>query len=435
MEASGERLSADDAHILALESPAIAGHTLKMLVLEPAAEPLDVELLRAAVNARLPEGSRGRDRVELGPGGAADARWVADADFDVAAHVRRREGTAGIEEAGAWAVASEIMAERLDHARPLWAIDLVGPLADAREAIVVRIHHAMADGVSCVRFLSEVLWDEHADEGAEARATRARAATAPEEHRSRLDQALHLPGAIGRELGHRASRTALAKRIGSRRELAFTTIPLADLRAIGKTRPGHVTVNDVFLAGIAGGLRDWLASGARRLPRLRVQIPVSLHHRGEADTELGNRDSYFNVDLPLREPDPVTRLERINAETARRKQLDDAEELYELFHALARLHHLDHAVQRIAAGPGEFSLSVSNVPGPRGALTVQGRAVERLCSVAEPADRHALRICAISCGGNVGIGLCTDPEAVEGVAELAASIDAALVELKMACGC
>ena len=92
-------------------------------------------------------------------------------------------------------------------------------------------------------------------------------------------------------------------------------------------------------------------------------------------------------------------------------------------------------MQRIAAGPGEFSLSVSNVPGPRAAITVQGRAVERLCSVAEPADRHALRICAISCAGNVGIGLCTDPEAVEGVAELAASIDAALVELKMACGC
>ena len=434
MEASGERLSADDAHILALESPAIAGHTLKLLVLEPADEPLDLERLRTAVDSRLPPSSRGRDRVELGPAGATDARWVADEGFEVAAHVRRRERTAGIDEAGAWAAASEIMGERLDHARPLWAIDLVGPLADGREVIVVRIHHAMADGVSCVRFLAEVLWDEVA-QPAPATGAASRARAAPVAHRSPLERALHMPGAIGRELGHRASRTGLAKRIGARRELAFTSVSLADLRAIGKTRPGHVTVNDVFLAGVAGGLRDWLAAGARRLPRLRAQIPVSLHHRGESETELGNRDSYFNVDLPLREPDPVARLERINAETERRKELDDAEELYELFHALARLHHVDRAVQRIAAGPGEFSLSVSNVPGPRASLSVEGRAVEQLCSVAEPADRHALRISAISCGGNVGIGLCTDPEAVEGVAELARAIDEALVELKVVCGC
>ena len=66
---------------------------------------------------------------------------------------------------------------------------------------------------------------------------------------------------------------------------------------------------------------------------------------------------------------------------------------------------------------------------------MDGRTVERLCSVAEPADGHALRISAISCGGNVGIGLCTDPEAVEGVGELAHAIDHALVELKDACGC
>jgi diacylglycerol O-acyltransferase / wax synthase len=427
-----ERLSPDDAHILALESPAIAGHTLKVLILEPASAPLDLEQLRASVDARLPKGSRGRDRVELGPGGATDARWVADEGFDVAAQVNWREGTDGVDLQGAWAAASRIMSERLDHARPLWAIDLVGPLADGREMIVVRIHHAMADGITCVRFLSEILWDEEAVE-----ATPASHRALPESpgERSRLDELRRLPAVLGRELGHRASRTSLARHIGSGRELAFSHFPLADLKAIGKTRAEHVTVNDVFLAGVTGGLRSWLTDRSRRLPKLRAQIPVSLHHRGEAETELGNRDSYFNVDLPLREPDPVTRLELINAETERAKELADPEELYDFFHALGRFHHLDKAAERLATGPREFSLSVSNVPGPRGALSVAGRPVERLCSVAEPADRHALRISAISRGGNVGIGLCTDPDAVEGVAELAEAIDASLAELKIACGC
>ena len=428
-----ERLSPDDAHILALESPAIAGHTLKVLVLEPADEPLDLGALRESVDERLPANSRGRQRVELGPGGATDARWVADDHFEIAAHVNRRDATTGVDRDGAWAAASKIMAERLDHERPLWAIDLVGPLDDGREMIVVRIHHAMADGITCVRFLSQVLWDEDEVEPHPAAHTRPRAA--PRLERSRLDELRHFPGVLGRELGHRASRTSLARHIGSGRELAFSHFPLADMTAIGKTRAAHVTVNDVFLAGVAGGLRTWLGERSRRLPKLRAQIPVSLHHRGEAETELGNRDSYFNVDLPLREADPVARLELINAETERAKELADAEELYDFFHALGRFHHLDKAAERLATGPREFSLSVSNVPGPRGALTVAGHPVERLCSVAEPADRHALRISAISAGGSVGIGLCADPEAVEGVAELAEAIDASLVELKIACGC
>ena len=50
---------------------------------------------------------------------------------------------------------------------------------------------------------------------------------------------------------------------------------------------------------------------------------------------LGNRDSFLNIDLPLvDEPDPLHRLDRISAETRRRKRLDDADEMYDLFHAL-----------------------------------------------------------------------------------------------------
>ena len=125
-----------------------------------------------------------------------------------------------------------------------------------------------------------------------------------------------------------------------------------------------MTVNDVLLAGVAGGLRRWLAAAGKRLPRLRAQIPVSLHHRDEARSELGNRDSFLNVDLPVSEPDPLTRLELINAETTERKRLGDAEELYDLFHALSRFRHLERAAEHLAGGPREFSLSISNVPGP-----------------------------------------------------------------------
>jgi diacylglycerol O-acyltransferase / wax synthase len=423
----GERLSVDDARILGLESDAITGHTLKLVVLA-SGEPLDLEALRAQVAARLPAGSRGRQRVELQPDGSAE--WVDDEGFDPAAHIERHPVAGCDDDAALWGEASALMAQRLDHQLPLWRFDLIGPLADGREAIVCRIHHAMADGISSVRFLREVLWDE-SDEPPPAHPAAA-AATTGHQHRRRVREVARMPGAVARELGHRASDTILDRRIGSARELAFSAFPLAQLKAIGASRPGHVTVNDVFLAGVAGGLRSWLEHAGEGLPKLRAQIPVSLHHRDEGEAELGNRDSFLNVDLPVDEPDPVARLEAINGQTTARKSHGDAEELYDLFHALSRFKHLDHAAQHLAAGPREFSLSISNVPGPSCALSVAGRPVENLFSVAEPADRHALRASAISCAGTIGIGLCTDPEAVAGIDRLAAAIDESLAELRAA---
>ena len=240
------------------------------------------------------------------------------------------------------------------------------------------------------------------------------------------------PARYAGELGHRATETVLDRPIGSGRELAFAGARLAELKAIGGSRAEHATVNDVLLAAIAGGLRDWLEHEADTLPRLRAQIPVSLHHRDETAGELGNRDSFLNVDLPLSEPDPLARVDAISAQTRERKRHGDAEELYDLFHALGRFKRLDRAVERLAAGPREFSLSISNVPGPAGALSVAGRRVESLHSVAEPAARHALRASAISSEGRVGIGLCTDPAAVPGVAQLATAIDVSLAELHAA---
>jgi diacylglycerol O-acyltransferase len=423
-----EPLSPDDAAILALESEAIAGHTLKLAVLEPGEEPVDLEALRASVARRLEDEPRGRQRVEMGEGDPASARWVIDRSFDVAAHVRRREGTEGLDEAGLWRVAGELMSERLDHGRPLWTFDLVGPLADGREAVVARIHHAMADGIGSVRFLGGVLWDA---EPAAAPGRAGSPAGGPQQSRSRIAEVRRLPGAIGRELGARASGSPLDRPIGATRELAFSAATLAELKRIGASRPGHVTVNDVLLAGIAGGLGAWL-DRERGPARLRAQIPVSLHHRDQDAGALGNRDSFLNVDLPLSVPDPLARLDAINVETAKRKRLGDAEELYDFFHALARFKHLGHAAEALAAGPREFSLSISNVPGPQGPVGIGGRRVEHLCSVAEPADRHALRISAISCADVLGIGLCTDPEALPGVAGLADAIDRSLIELRRA---
>lgn len=426
-----EELSADDAAILALESAAIAGHTVKVAVLEPGDE-LDLDALRARVAGRLADEPRGCQRVQIE--GEGKARWVTADDFDIDAHVHRRQGTEGLAERDLWRAAGEIMSERLDHRRPLWALDVVGPLADGREAVVARVHHAMADGISSVRFLGGVLWEPDPRASSQPPDTsppsRPPASQAEAERMSRVRELARLPGAIARELGHLADDSPLDRPIGSARELAFVAVPLAELKRIGHSRPDHATVNDALLAIVAGGLRRWL--GAAHLPALRAQVPVSLHHRSEDERELGNRDSFLNIDLPLAEADPLERLDLISAETSRRKHLGDARELYDFFHALARFKHLGHEVEKLATSPREFSLSISNVPGPREAIAILGRRIERLASAAEPADRHALRVSAISCAGTVGIGLCTDPEALSGLAGLAEALEASYAELRAA---
>ena len=409
-------LSTDDAHILGLESSAITGHTLKLMVFESGAPDFDLDELRADVAARLNTQPRARQRVDTS---GAGPRWVQADEFDIADHVRRYPDAGG----DLLSAVDALMAEHLDRSRPLWTFDLIGPVADGRQAIAARIHHAMADGIAGVRFLEAVLFDPHPNPPPHTGEPGVR----PIEKTGRLTEIRRLPGALHRELGHRGSSSPLDREITGSRELAFTVAPLSDLKEIGAALDDPATVNDVLLAMIAGGLRSGLPKGAGRL---RAQIPVSLHYRDEGSGDLGNRDSFLNVDLPLGEDDPMRRLAMIRAQTRVGKSSGDPQEMYDLFHALGRLPRLGAAVQRLAGSAREFSLAISNVPGPTMTPVVQGRRVEHFFSSSEPAMHHALRISAISCSGEMGIGLCTDPNALPGMAALAEAIDAAFVELR-----
>lgn len=420
-----DRLSPDDAHILNLESAAITGHTLKLVILEPGPQ-LDVDALRSAVAARLPNQPRATERVDTN---GIDALWVEATDFDIDYHVRRRVDGPTASRSDLWRIVSGLMSEHLDRRYPLWTFDVIGPLADGREAIAARVHHAMCDGIAAVRFLDAVLFDAQPLTAAEASRPGVRAATSPHKRR---DEARRMPAAVVRELGHPSARSPFDRPITVSRELAFTAAPLADLKEIGASRPTRATVNDVLLTVVGGGLRTWLERHEHLRRHLRAQVPVSLHHRDEDAADLGNRDSFMNVDLPLGIRDPLAMLDLISAQTRERKRLDDADEMYDLLHALGAVKYVGKAAKRLTNSPREFSLSISNVPGPPSVVEVSGRRVANLFSSSEPAAHHALRISAISCAGDIGIGLCTDPQALPHIAKMAEAVEAAYFELRSA---
>ena len=331
----------------------------------------------------------------------------------------------------------ELLSERLDHTRPLWRLDVL-PLTGDRTAIVGRIHHAMADGVSAIKLAAGLLWDRdvetpnpHAAAPAPGPARKIEPSPGPAAGAAEERIVVRLPSALWREL--RPGRdTTLDQHIGPAREVAWSSFPLERLKRIGHSAPEGATVNDVVLAVVAGALRRWLPEASGIARDLRVQIPVCLHAREEEKGELGNRDSFMNVDLPIAEPDPQERLRFINAETRERKLDHDADALYAFFHALGRFRPLYKGVTRLTAGPREFALSVSNVPGPRDRAVILGHAVEQLCSFAEPADRHALRISVVSLGGELAFGLCSDPDAISNLDALRGALGDSISELEVA---
>jgi diacylglycerol O-acyltransferase / wax synthase len=459
-KATRERLSQDDAQILRLESQVIKGHTGKVLIVAPGSDgrALSAERLREQVGERMAAFPRLSQRVEEPRFGLGRPAWVDAPEVDLAWHVSTPRVAPGgapshydhadpLSDEELRRAVGDLLSERLDHTRPLWRLDAL-PLTGERVAVVGRIHHAMADGISAIHLLAGLLWDIEPEAPAPAAAHSAGARPAPSgeagprkpEAVARRPEAaearearilIRLPAALWREL--RPGRdTKLDQHIGPAREVAWSSFPIERLKRIERSAPEHVTVNDVVLAVVAGGLRRWLPQAGGIADDLRVQCPVCLHAREEDAGQLGNRDSFMNLDLPISEADPTARLRMINTETSQRKLDHDADTLYAFFHALGRFRPLYRGVTRLTSGPREFALSVSNVPGPRQRPLILGHAIEQFSSFAEPADRHALRVSVVSLGGELAFGLCSDPEAISGLDGLRGALADSIGELEVA---
>jgi diacylglycerol O-acyltransferase len=182
----------------------------------------------------------------------------------------------------------------------------------------------------------------------------------------------------------RGSTSPLDRPAGPHREVAFVAVPLDELRHIARGMPDHATVNDVVLAVVCAGLRDWLAALGATASGLRLKVPVSLHHRDERD--VANRDSFMIVDLPLDASDPIERLRAVARATRERKLGHDARTLAAFFRDLGH------------------------------------------------ARRHASRVAVVSAAGRISVGLCADPDAVGDLGVTADGIEREINALGAAVG-
>jgi diacylglycerol O-acyltransferase / wax synthase len=413
-----EQLTPEDARILALESGTVHGHTCKVIV-------IGGEHHAEEVRARLAQGLSAFPRLRQRLASDA-AAWVDDPGFAIDRHVVAR-GPA--DDAGLRRLVGEAMTQPLDREHPLWAMDVISPLAGARTALVWRIHHAIADGMTAMRMARGLLF-EPAD-GSSHDTPPGPAGASP--HETALRTAARMPSMLWRQLGPRGARSPLARPAGPHRAVAFVDADLEQVRRIGHRAPVRATVNDVVLAAVAAGLRAWLERLGAPDAGLRAKVPVSLHRPDEHDA--ANRDSFMVVDLPLEEPDPLERLCAVARETRTCKIHRDAETLDAFFRDLSRLSRLlQRSAQRWAMSPRVFAVNVSNVPGPRGPQSVLGSPLLELHSIAEIAHRHALRVSVVSAARRISFGVCCDPDTVGDLDLVAHGIEREIRALDAAVG-
>jgi len=300
-----ERASPTDRAFLAMDSREVPEQLGVILRLDRVGD-FGLAGARRLIAQRIPAVPRLRQRLIRAPFGCGGPVWVDDPCFDIRNHVRAVACRKPGDERALLATAVAVVATPLPRAAPLWSAVLVTGLADGTVALVLVLHHALADGVGGLAVLVSLV-----DGGAGAsiicfpRPAPTARTLAREAWLSRWRGLCHsgqswrlLRASMSAGGGLRPPRAApcsLIQRTGPRRQLAAVRVDLATLRAAAH-RYG-ATVNDAILVAVAGALRQVLKARGERVSTLVVTVPVSGRRPGGGPS-LGNVVSPMLVAVP-----------------------------------------------------------------------------------------------------------------------------------------
>lgn len=431
-------VSALDWAFLCLEQETAPMHIGAVAVFRPS-EPVD----RVRVLALLAERAQriARLRLRLGqswlPG---QARWAEAPEFDAAEQVRGHQvpSPGGREELAE--LVAELIADPLDRRRPLWELHLITGLDGDRFAVLVKFHHALADGREAVE-MGLGLLDGFTPEAPEP---------LPDPDGSPLDllrkpqqlfdavrgtlsksgETLGIASSVVRSIRVPIPDSPLRASASAARRVALIPIDLADLRRIRARHGG--TTNDVVLAVLAGAFRRWLAARGHPVDELPVRalIPVS---RRRGDNARGNNQlSGYLCDLPVGEPDPVARLQAIRAAMGRNKSAGPLRGPGAFPVLAGRVPQIVHQVAAPLAGQGAallFDTVITNVPLPGFRAALDGAELAELYPVAPLAAGHALAIAVSQYRDTVHIGVHANRGALPDLEKLGEALPLAVAEL------
>ncbi|MGV8976715.1 MAG: wax ester/triacylglycerol synthase domain-containing protein [Cellulomonas sp.] len=433
-----ERISPGDLVELATDVGPVPMNVGALLLL---ADGADVDV--ATVLAQRLEGvARLRQRLVVAPWGLGRPYWVDDETFTSEAHISRVRCTSPGDERALLAVAVDAVTRPLPRSGPLWRAVVVTGLADEQVALVVVMHHVLADGIGGLAVLARVVDRDETAPSTHAAPERERAARPTPraadlfadsiaDRRRALRGALHsLARAhrgrveLGRGGGRRAPRCSLNAPTGPRRQVATVEVDLALVRAAGR-RYG-ATVNDVLLVAVTGAMARILRDRGEDVADLVVSVPVSAR-ASTTSHDLGNRVGVMPVRAPVQGSVPI-RLARVAELTRVMKS-----------QARGSSAALVGPVFRLLAAAGLFGWFVdrqrlvnsflTNMAGPNRPLTFAGARIVRIIPVTITAGNVGVAFAALSYAGRLTVTVIVDPDVVPEADAVAAAL---AVELRAA---
>jgi diacylglycerol O-acyltransferase len=378
--------------------------------------------------------------------------WDEDTEFELDYHLRHSALPRPGRIRELLSLVSRMHGTLMDRTRPLWELNLIEGLADGRVALYMKVHHAMFDGVAAIKMMQAVLSGDPAEQRPPIWAQqlpRRERVDSVVEPQGLLERALKmgaemLPGVQSglRELVRDSTRTEAHAapfnapptmfnvRISGSRRFAAQSFSLERFKAIGKA--ASATINDVTLAVCAGTLRRYLvAHGALPDKPLIAMVPVSVRTEGQ---DGGNQIAILLANLGTHLDDPLERMKLIVESTTL------AKERLSKMHRLERVAHA--AAMSAPMGPSMvtgharrhpiYNVVISNVPGPKHKLYLDGMRLDESYPLSIPVDYLALNITITGYGDELGFGYIACRRSVPALQRMLDYTEEAIVELEMA---
>jgi diacylglycerol O-acyltransferase / wax synthase len=376
--------------------------------------------------------------------------WVDDPQFAIGRHVHQAQVAAPGGDAELLDAAARLYAGLLDRGRPLWELWFLTGLSEGRVGVLLKLHHAVADGTAAVALMGSLFdvgpdapdpisaawlpdpmpsgWSLLADNLA-SKVKAVGRAIATLAHPRRVARGVRVFVQVARRLvGQKpAPQTSLNQVVRAGRRVRFLRLNLAGIKEAAHARGGKV--NDVVLDLWSGGLRQLLVSRGERVAGLELiaALAVSMRSTPVAGT-IDNRAGTVVLPLPVGEADARHRLDLIVRATRKTKASQLPAAIMAVIAGLSAtpIGRYFNVHQRAT------NVIVTNVAGPPVPMYVLGARILEVLPIIQLVGNIGLTLCAFSYAGQLSLVVTAD---ADGFPDLDVLMDAMEREWQALNGC
>ena len=442
------RLTSADAAWLHMDRPTNLMVINSVLLFD---EPVDWERVKEITQRRLVDRyPKFRQRVVNSRLPLRPPKWEDDPDFSLEHHMHHLALPAPGDTTALQELVSDLMTMPLDRNRPLWHDYMVDGYGNGC-ALIVRMHHCIADGIALARVMLSLTdsepdagigaLDEETDGargplasllglggaalrlGSGAVSQGAHIATSPS-HAARLAGAISRDGAtLARLLLTPAdSASAIKGDPGVSRRVAWSR-PLSLSRIKHIAHSHDATVNDVLLAAVSGALRHYLQDRHSPTPEIQAMVPFNLRPLDKpVPRQLGNKFGLVMLPLPVGISGGHRRLQEVHRRMHEIKTGRDGPVSYGILSAMGLTPEpVERRIVDLFSAKG--TAVMTNVPGPKEPVYLAGTPV-RAVQVWAPTSGHiGMSVSIFSYRGEVTVGLMVDAKLIPNPDEIVRQLE------------